>query len=62
MNKEETIIFLEKEIAMYERLIKKRKRNIKNTPPNVSDLWLEDYKETLSKLKKELKELKEKDD
>lgn len=58
MNKEETIIFLEKEIKIYERLIQQEKRNIKNMI-NMSNVWIEDYEQTLSELKKELKGLKE---
>lgn len=58
MNTEETIAYLKREIEIHERLIKQEQRNIRNMP-NRSDVWLEDYKETLSKLKDELKELKE---
>lgn len=57
MNKEETIIFLEKEIEIYERLIKQEKRNIRNMI-NRSNVWIEDYEQTLSELKEELKGLK----
>ena len=58
MNTEETIAYLKREIEIHERLIKQEQRNIRNMP-NRSDVWLEDYKQTLSKLKDELKELKE---
>ena len=58
MNTEEIIAYLKREIEIHERLIKQEQRNIRNMP-NRSDVWLEDYKETLSKLKDELKELKE---
>lgn len=58
MNTQETIAYLKREIEIHERLIKQEQRNIRNMP-NRSDVWLEDYKQTLSKLKDELKELKE---
>ena len=58
MNREETIKFLEKEIKIFEKLVKQRQISIRNNNPNVIDEWLEDYKETLKKLKNELKELK----
>lgn len=57
MNKEETIAFLKREIEIYERLIKQEKRNIRNMI-NRSNVWIEDYEQTLSELKEELKELK----
>lgn len=55
MNKEETIAFLNREIEIYERLIKQEKRNIMNMI-NRSNVWIEDYEKTLSELKDELKE------
>lgn len=58
MNRDETILFLKREIEIHERLIKQEQRNIRNML-NRSDVWLNDYKQTLSKLKKELKELQE---
>ena len=58
MNKEETIKFLEKEIAMYKKLIEQEERLIKIIP-NRSDVFLEDNKDTLRELTEELKELKE---
>lgn len=60
MNTQETIAFLKREIEIHERLIKQEKRNLRNMP-NRSDVWLEDYKQTLSKLKDELKEILSKD-
>lgn len=60
MNTQETIAYLKREIEIHERLIKQEQRNIRNMP-NRSDVWLEDYKQTLSKLKDELKELTSKD-
>lgn len=58
MNTEETKAYLKREIEIFERLIKQEQRNIRNMS-NRSDVWLNDYQETLSKLKDELKELKE---
>ena len=58
MNRDETILFLKREIEIFERLIKQEQRNIRNMP-NRSDVWLKDYQETLSKLKDELKKLQE---
>lgn len=58
MNTEETKAYLKREIEIFERLIKQEQRNIRNMP-NRSNVWLEDYKQTLGKLKDELKELKE---
>ena len=58
MNTEETIAFLKREIEIFEKLVKQRQISIRNNNPNVIDEWLEDYKETLKKLKNELKELK----
>lgn len=60
MNTEETKAYLKREIEIHERLIKQEQRNIRNMPKR-SDVWLEDYKQTLSKLKDELKELTSKD-
>lgn len=60
MNTQETIAYLKREIEIFERLVKQEQRNIRNMP-NRSDVWLEDYKQTLSKLKDELKELTSKD-
>ena len=60
MNTQETIAYLKREIEIHERLIKQEKRNLRNMP-NRSDVWLEDYKQTLSKLKDELKEILSKD-
>lgn len=58
MNRQQTIEFLEKEIEMYKKLIEQEERLIK-TIPNRSDVILEDNKDTLRELTKELKELKE---
>ena len=58
MNRQQTIEFLEKEIEMYKKLIEQEERLIK-TIPNRSDVILEDNKDTLKELIKELKELKE---
>ena len=58
MNRQQTIDFLEKEIEMYKQLIEQEERLIK-TIPNRSDVILEDNKDTLKELIKELKELKE---
>lgn len=58
MNTEETIAYLKREIEIHERLIKQEQRNLRNMPKR-SDVWLKDYQETLSKLKDELKELRE---
>lgn len=57
MNTEETIAYLKREIEIYRRLVKQRERYIRDTNPNVSDAWLEEYKQTLRELKDELKEL-----
>lgn len=57
MNTEETIAYLKREIEIYGRLVKQRERYIRDTNPNVSDAWLEEYKQTLRELKDELKEL-----
>ena len=59
MNTEETIVYLKREIEIYGRLVKQRERYIRDTNSNVSDAWLEEYKQTLRELKEELKELKE---
>ena len=59
MNTEETIAYLKTEIEIYGRLIKQRERYIRDTNPNISDAWLEEYKQTLRELKEELKELEE---
>jgi hypothetical protein len=58
MNRQQTVEFLEKEIEMYKKLIEQEERLIK-TIPNRSDVILEDNKDTLKELIKELKELKE---
>lgn len=57
MNIEETIAYLKREIEIYRRLVKQRERYIRDTNPNISDSWLEEYKQILKELQEELKEL-----